>query len=205
MTKAHVALIKISIISDIFLYKNVKKLSIYFYINIKYKICAITSSKSISTSSSTSSRTDTKWLTFSIEKTIGGFSFKTLLSGPSLLTMIFLSFILDTTCFASAVAGILLILSRTNSIPMNNPAPRTSPIIFRRFASFFNSAIRWLPTCKAFSCRFSRSMISITAFATAQDTGLPPYWSERIKFDYYKIFFFSNTHFTSWHQYTEKK
>jgi len=137
----------------------------------------ITSSKSISTSSSTSSRTDIKWLAFSSVKIIGGFSFRTLLSGPSLLMRIFFSFILDTTCFVSAVAGIFLILSRTNSIPTNNPAPRTSPIILRRFANFFNSAIRWLPTFKAFSWRPSRSIISITAFAIAQDTGLPPYWN----------------------------
>lgn len=137
----------------------------------------ITSLKSISTSSSTSSRTDTKWLAFSSVKTIGGFSFKTLSSGPSLLTRIFFSFILDTTCFASAVAGILLILSRTNSMPTNSPTPRTSPMILRRFANFFSSVIRWLPTFKAFSWRFSRSMTSITAFATAQDTGLPPYCS----------------------------
>lgn len=141
------------------------------------------------------SNVDTNSSTFSFVNTMGGFNFNTLQSGPSALSKTCSSFILnilkifsnqnkivilflfylDITYFADLGSGFLSCLSLTNSIPTNKPTPRTSPIILCFFASKWQQSVRYSPTTTAFSLRFSLSIVSNTAFAIAQDTGLPPY------------------------------
>lgn len=82
---------------------------------------------------------------------------------------------------AASLSGTLETLSLTNSIPMNNPDPLTSPIHRCFFPSSRQESKRYSPTNKACSRRFSFSIVSKTALAIAQDTGLPPYCKKIVR------------------------
>lgn len=87
------------------------------------------------------------------------------------------------TSNASALSGVLHSRSLTNSKPMNNPAPRTSPTQGYFAASVCSSACSRLPTSRLWAWRPSRAITSSTTRAAGHhrtgstgDTAAGPRW-----------------------------
>mmetsp|Transcript_22482 Transcript_22482/g.68528 ORF Transcript_22482/g.68528 Transcript_22482/m.68528 type:complete len:212 (-) Transcript_22482:731-1366(-) len=119
----------------------------------------------------------TSALACAFSKQSGGLMTMTLLCGPSMdVSMRWRSFSLEQSKDTSAVAGFRCSRSRTKSIPMNSPKPRTSPISrpARSCARVLRAAMRKSPTICALSRNPSRSMVSSTARPAAAQTGFPP-------------------------------
>mmetsp|Transcript_15170 Transcript_15170/g.17527 ORF Transcript_15170/g.17527 Transcript_15170/m.17527 type:complete len:214 (-) Transcript_15170:885-1526(-) len=131
-------------------------------------------SKKSVTSGRTMSSTLMRKSASSLLKHNGGLIRRTLLWAPPFPTKRPSSRHCSIARAVSDFAGSLVLRFRTNSIPMNSPTPRTSPMMWCRSLSSISLGIKYCETSSAFCCSSSRSMISNTASPAAQATGLPP-------------------------------